>query len=102
MGLLCIVYLVCALRINICFVMIFFTLFLAFCFLTSAYWVLAESLTNATLAVKLEKAAGATTFVTCLIGWWVFVAIMLASTDFPLSLPVGDLSGFIKPASSRA
>jgi len=34
-------------------------------------------------------------------GWWIFLAIMLASLDFPLSLPVGDLSHIIKGASEK-
>ena len=34
-------------------------------------------------------------------GWWIFFAIMLASLDFPFSLPVGDLSHIIKGASEK-
>ncbi|EFX04936.1 gpr1-like plasma membrane protein [Grosmannia clavigera kw1407] len=103
MGLLCVVYLICALRVNICFVMIFFTLILTFSFLTGAYFVLAMNYTgNAVLSAKLLKAAGASAFVTSAFGWWTFFAMMLASIDFPISLPVGDLSKMIKPASSKA
>ena len=46
-------------------------------------------------------AGGAFGFVTSLAGWWIFFAIMLASLDFPFSLPVGDLSHIIKGASER-
>ena len=35
-------------------------------------------------------------------GWWIFVAIVLASVDFPLTLPVGDLSTLFKGASERS
>jgi len=34
-------------------------------------------------------------------GWWIFLAITLASVDFPLAIPVGDLSTMIKGASER-
>ena len=34
-------------------------------------------------------------------GWWLFLAIMLAAVDFPIALPVGDLSTLIKGASDR-
>lgn len=40
-------------------------------------------------------------FVTSLAGWWIFAAIMLASLDFPFSLPVGDLSHIIRGASEE-
>ena len=32
-------------------------------------------------------------------GWWIFLAIMLASLDFPFGLPVGDLSVYVKGAT---
>ncbi len=54
MGALCLVFLICALRTNICFVFIFITLLLAFIFLTAAYWLLAMDITgNANTANKL-------------------------------------------------
>jgi len=62
---------ICALRTNVCFVVIFFTLVLAFGFLTGAYWNNAHG--NATMAGKLIVAAGACSFVTCLSGWWIFL-----------------------------
>ncbi|KAH8900134.1 hypothetical protein GQ53DRAFT_869462 [Thozetella sp. PMI_491] len=96
MGVICLVYLICALRVNICFVLIFFTLLLAFCLLTGAYWLLASDYTgNAAMAGKLIVGAGASLFVTCASGWWIFFAIMLATLEFPVQVPVGDLSGFL-------
>ncbi len=106
MGLLCLVYLVCSFRTNICFVVIFFTLVLAFGLLAGTYWQTANSIANgdagaAKLAGRLQKAAGACAFVTSLSGWWIFSAIMLAALDFPFQIPVGDLSTLIKGASER-
>ncbi len=48
-----------------------------------------------------SQAGGAFTFVTSMAGWWIFFAIMLASLDFPFSIPVGDLSHIIKGASEK-
>lgn len=52
MGLLCLVYLICALRTNIVFLVIFATLVVAFGLLTGTYWHLA--LGHAALGAKLQ------------------------------------------------
>jgi len=85
MGVLCFVYMICALRTNVVFVLIFATLVPAFGCLAGAYWQLA--LGNAALATKLQVVAGALTFITDMCGWWIFFAILLASLDFPFQLP---------------
>jgi len=90
---------VCALRTNVVFVGIFFTLVLAFGFLTGGYFHNAQG--NAVLAGKLIVGGGACAFVTCILGWWIFAAILLASLDFPFGLPVGDLSTMIKGATEK-
>ena len=122
MGFLCLIYMVCALRTNVVFVLIFASLVPAFGLLTAAYWNLAKGNTSA--AGTYQIAAGACTFFTCCCGWWIFSAIMLASLDFPFQLPgmslsqcsactyfvrsntnihltVGDLSTVIKGASEK-
>lgn len=48
------------------------------------------------------QGGGACLFVTSLAGWWILVALMLAVVDFPLSLPVGDLSSVIKGGSEKS
>lgn len=106
MGVLCLVYMILALRTNIVFVLIFLTLVPAFGCLAGAYWHLAEaysgSTTSAAIATKLTVAGGAFCFLTCLCGWYIFFAIMLAALDFPFNIPVGDLSTVIKGASDKA
>lgn len=111
MGVLCLVYLVCSLRTNVVFVVIFLTLVMAFALLAASYWTNAQAIAAATdpglaasktaLAGRLLKAAGACTFVTSMAGWWIFFAIMLAALDFPFQIPVGDLSTMIKGHSER-
>jgi succinate-acetate transporter protein len=85
MGILCLVYLVCSIRTNLIFFLIFFTLVPAFGLLAGSYLQLANG--QPRLAAKLAEASGAFCFITCLCGWYIFFAIMLASVDFPLSLP---------------
>jgi succinate-acetate transporter protein len=108
MGVLCLIYLICSLRTNVVFVVIFFTLVLAFGLLAGSFWHNANAYgnTNAAAAAdslalshRLQVAAGACTFVTSMAGWWIFAAIMLAALDFPFQIPVGDLSTLIKGAS---
>jgi len=99
MGFLCLIYLVAALRTNIFFVMIFFSLVCAFGCLAGAYWNIARG--NAAVAMRCQTAGGAWAFVTCVCGWYLFIVQILASVDFPLSLPVGDLSTVIKGESEK-
>jgi len=108
MGVLCFIYLICSLRTNLVFVVIFFTLVCAFGCLSGAYWQLANAyahgndLATIALAGRLQTAGGAFAFVTSMAGWYIFFAIMLAALDFPFQIPVGDLSTMIKGASERA
>lgn len=98
MGVLCFVYLVVALRTNIVFVLIFATLVAAFGCLAEFFFSIGEGAVN----VTMQHAAGGLTFVTSLLGWYLFFVQLLAAVDFPINLPVGDLSGIIKGASERA
>lgn len=98
MGLLCLVYLIVALRTNLIFVLIFALLVPAFGCLAGVFWKAAQGIT----ATTLQTTAGALTFIVCLLGWYLFFVQLLAAVDFPLNLPVGDLSRFIKGASERA
>jgi succinate-acetate transporter protein len=85
MGILCLIYLVCSIRTNLVFFLIFFTLVPAFGLLAGTFLNAAKG--NLAIAAKCQEAAGAFAFVTCLCGWYILFAIMLASVDFPLDLP---------------
>ncbi|KAL1968304.1 hypothetical protein VTN77DRAFT_2139 [Rasamsonia byssochlamydoides] len=99
MGLLCLIYLICGIRTNIVFEIIFLTLTIAFGLLAGAYWQQANL--NTALSNNLQIAGGAVLFVTCLAGWYLFFVQMLASVDFPYTLPVGDLSRVVKGRRER-
>lgn len=47
------------------------------------------------------QAAGAFVFVYCVFGWYLFLTMILMAVDFPLALPIGDLSTRFKGASER-
>ena len=106
-AVICLIFLICSLRTNVVFFVIFLSLVGTFCCLAAAYWSLALVYMNGSNtsamdnAQKLTVAGGAFAFVTSMAGWWIFFAIMLASLDFPISIPVGDLSHIIKGASER-
>ena len=85
MGVLCLIYMICSLRTNIVFFGIFATLVPGFGCLAGAFW--QTALGNVAIATKLQIAAGALTFITDMLGWWIFFAILLASLDFPFQLP---------------
>ncbi|KAL2048729.1 hypothetical protein ABVK25_010981 [Lepraria finkii] len=99
MGLLSLIYLICALRTNLAFVAIFFGLLMTFAVLTASYWHLAAR--HLVMAQKLQVVAGAFGFMAVMAGWWIFFAQMLASVDFPYEIPVGDISHLITPLSER-
>lgn len=94
MAVLCFVYCIISVRTNIIFFLIFLLLIPAFGCLAGFFF---TDVTNS----KLLKGAGALTFIVCLLGWYLFFVQLLAAVDFPLNLPVGDLSHLVKGASER-
>ncbi|KAK5046013.1 hypothetical protein LTR84_008800 [Exophiala bonariae] len=90
MGLLSFVYLICAVKTNIVFVGFFAALIPTFCCLAAGLWALAEHDNDS--AVNLQKTAGGFAFVTALLGWYLFSAVLLIIVDFPFKIPLGDLS----------
>ncbi|KAJ9296873.1 hypothetical protein DTO271G3_5072 [Paecilomyces variotii] len=98
-GLLCFIYLICSLRTNLVFFLIFLALTLGFGLLAGANFQLANG--AVALAGKLQIAGGAIMFVSQLLGWYLLAAQLLLSVDFPFVLPVGDLSHLVRGASER-
>ncbi|KFY69777.1 hypothetical protein V499_09756 [Pseudogymnoascus sp. VKM F-103] len=99
MGLLCVFYFICSLRTNIVFATIFFFLVASLGLLTAGHWQIAQG--NVDLAANINIAAGAIAFVSALGGWYLLLSQLLEALDFPIQLPVGDLSGFIQSRSQR-
>ncbi len=85
------IYLLCSLRTNMVFVLIF--LFLEPAFILLAVGFGGTGLAAATRANALQ-AAGAFGFVTALLGFYLLAAILMAEVGHGIKIPVGDLSGF--------
>ncbi|MCJ1249609.1 hypothetical protein MMC30_006835 [Trapelia coarctata] len=100
MGILSFIYLICSLRTNIMFVIVFLSLQIGFMVEAGAYWAIASG--NNSLGASLFVASGASYFVGTLAGFEVFISQLLASVDFPYQLPVGDISHIIKGYSEKA
>ena len=98
-GILCVIYTVAALRTNVCLVLILSSFDVAFPLLTASYWYAGHG--NLGPAINCQKAGGAFAFVGGLVGWYLFISLVLDGVDFPISLPVGDLSQIIRGRSDR-
>jgi len=120
MCVLSLMFFVCSLRTNIALVTIFFSLVGVFGTLAGAYFFLAanfdkNSNTAGTfvkvrlsirrlgllLLTSCEQAGGVCGFIASMATWWFLLSTLLETVDFPFRLPLGDLSGWIEPASAR-
>lgn len=99
MGVLCFVFLICSLRTNLVFFLIFACLVPAFACLAAAFWHLANG--KAEQALTLQHAGAGLAYAVCCLGWYLFTVQLLAAVDFPLDLPVVDLSTLVKGGSER-
>jgi len=94
------IFAICALRTNLVFFSALFTLIFAFGCAAGAFFKLA--LGDAAAGGKLVIAAGAFTFALTMMIWYVLLVQLLEAVDFPISLPVGDLSQVIKGKKEKA
>ena len=69
---------------------ILFPLPFAFSFLTAAFWYKAEG--KMALASRMQIAGASFIFVTDMLGWYLFAALLLAAVEFPLQLPGETIS----------
>ncbi|KAF3015228.1 hypothetical protein E8E15_006548 [Penicillium rubens] len=100
LALLTFVYMICSLRTNICLFLALFLLVITFGLFAGTYF--QTALGNLVLAAKLQKAAGAFNFALCIPIWHIFIAQILDAVDFPITLPVGDLSTVVLGKSQKA
>ncbi|RKF58394.1 Protein alcS [Erysiphe neolycopersici] len=105
MAVLCFVFFICSFRTNLVNVCLFFFLTIAFCLLASVNWVFAEIFAGDKTQIhkvhRIQVAAGAFLFMTSLVGWYSFFAIMLKIMDFPFQIPTGELTGLIQSRTER-
>ncbi|KAF2806037.1 uncharacterized protein BDZ99DRAFT_510945 [Mytilinidion resinicola] len=99
MAVLSLLFALGTLRLNICLMVVEWGLTLCFSLLTAAFWQLARG--NAGVAGKCLTAGGAFGFVASAGAWWILAAQILAAVEFPVSLPVGDMSGVFPARKGR-
>ncbi|RAQ67506.1 protein alcS [Aspergillus flavus] len=92
MAILVTIYMICATRTNLVYVLIFAALILVFVCLAAAYWRLADG--DTVVGNRLIMGAGAALFVASLLGFYLLVVQLFEALGFPVNLPVGDLSRF--------
>lgn len=85
MAVLCLVYVICAIRTNVIFFGILLPLPPAFALLAAANWY--AGMGEMAYSQTLQIAAGALTFITDILGWYLFMSLLLASIDAPFQLP---------------
>ncbi|KAK9374318.1 GPR1/FUN34/yaaH family-domain-containing protein [Lipomyces chichibuensis] len=93
-ALLVLVFAICSLRTNVAFFFLFVAVDATFFCLTIAYFVLAEG--KSALGVNIVKAGGGCLLTSGLVGFYIFIVLMLSAVEFRIQLPVGDLSHFLK------
>lgn len=98
-GVLSFIFLICSLRTNLMFVLIFLGATLGFLLAAASFWTTAMGMS---IGANLLVGTGAAFFFAACVGWYLLAAIMFAVLDMPFGLPVVDLSTTIKGASERA
>lgn len=90
MAVMCLIFMLCSIRANLALVVMQFFFVITFVLLPMSFWYQAAG--EAVIGRNLQIAAGAVSFTGSCIGWYIFISIMFDAADFPLTLPVGDLS----------
>lgn len=100
MVLLSTVFTIASLRTNVVLFSILLLLIPTFSLLAAAFFNLAHG--NTASGTQLQHAGAGILLAISFLGWYIFTALVLAGVDFPISLPLGDLSTVIKGAGDRA
>jgi hypothetical protein len=95
MGILSFIFLLGSLRVNGVFVLIFLFVTIGFGLASGAFFHLAKA--NVVLGTKLAVGTGACFFAASVLGFYFFLALIIAIMELPIpDLPVFDLSTVIK------
>ncbi|OJI96280.1 hypothetical protein ASPVEDRAFT_48517 [Aspergillus versicolor CBS 583.65] len=89
MAVLMLIFMVCALRTNVVYTLIFLSLLMVFLMLSAGYWRLGEG--ESDVGNRCVIGAGACLFVASLLGFYLLIAQLFDSVGLPFKLPVGDL-----------
>ncbi|CAK1361529.1 Protein alcS [Cercospora beticola] len=99
MAVLCLLYAIAAIRTNICLVAILLCFVVTFPCLTASYFYAADGLVALSNTTRI--AGGYFSFIASIIAWYLWFSMVLESVDFPIALPVGDLTKYVKGRSEK-
>ncbi|KAE9379645.1 transcriptional activator of ethanol catabolism AlcS [Stipitochalara longipes BDJ] len=99
MSLLSLIFLICSLRTNAVFAVVFSGATIGFSCGAGAFWHLSYG--NNAIGQRLLIATGGCFFGSCMAGWYLLFAIMMTAVDMPFVVPVCDLSTLIKGMSEQ-
>ncbi|KAH7185096.1 uncharacterized protein B0J16DRAFT_124507 [Fusarium flagelliforme] len=97
MAILCSVYSIASIRTNIALFTVLVLLVPCFGCLSASFFALAQG--SAGLAVKYQHVGAGLLLAVTFIGWYMLTSMLLLSVDFPVILPLGDLSTIIRGRS---
>ncbi|KAI1755937.1 GPR1/FUN34/yaaH family-domain-containing protein [Xylaria castorea] len=95
MTLLCAVFTVASVRTNVVLFLILLLLVPTFGCLSASFFAVAHGLPLR--ATALQHVGAGLLLAVSFLGWYIFLALVLLSVDFPFMLPLGDLSTLIPP-----
>ncbi|KAL4783582.1 GPR1/FUN34/yaaH family-domain-containing protein [Aspergillus varians] len=99
LGLITFIYLICSIRTNVCLFSALFLLVITFALIAGAFFQMAIGATE--VAQRLQVAGGAFNLALCVPVWHIFLTQILEAVDFPIALPVGDLSSIVPGRSQK-
>ncbi|KAI0509148.1 GPR1/FUN34/yaaH family-domain-containing protein [Xylaria bambusicola] len=100
MTLLSAVYTVASIRTNVVLFVLLLLLIPTFACLSGSFFAVAQGLPMK--AQKLQHVGAGLLLVVSLLGWYIFVALILSCVEFPFMLPLGDLSTVIPPRKDES
>ncbi|KAI0855599.1 GPR1/FUN34/yaaH family-domain-containing protein [Xylaria cubensis] len=99
MTLLCAVFTVASIRTNVVLFLVLLLLVPTFGCLSASFFAVARGLPMR--AKTLQHVGAGLLFAVSLLGWYIFLALVLLSVEFPLMLPLGDLSNLVPPRKNE-
>ncbi|KAG8672059.1 hypothetical protein FPOAC2_05430 [Fusarium poae] len=94
MAILCAVYSIASIRTNVCLFTVLVLLIPCFSCLAASFFAVAQG--NASRALQYQHVGAGILFAVIVIGWYMLTSMLLLSVDFPVVLPLGDLSTIIR------
>ncbi|KAI0204252.1 GPR1/FUN34/yaaH family-domain-containing protein [Astrocystis sublimbata] len=90
MTLVCLVFTIAAIRTDVCLFTLLLLLVVTFGVLAGSFFAASQGAMEK--SEKLQHVGAGVLLAVAFIGWYMFLGQVLESVDFPISLPVGDLS----------